>query len=77
MAVEAYLKVFAEEDALDRFEAFAALNGPAFYGLPPNATQVTYAEQPRPAPANVAVGTEGEIVGLFEGGSLDWSEISA
>ncbi len=77
VAVEAYLKVFAEEDALDRFEAFAALNGPAFYGLPPNATQVTYAEQPRPAPANVAVGTEGEIVGLFEGGSLDWSEISA
>ena len=36
VALQAYLKVFAEEGALDRFEAFASLNGPAFYGLPPN-----------------------------------------
>ena len=35
-ALESYLAVFEEEDALDRFEAFASLNGPAFYGLPVN-----------------------------------------
>ena len=35
-ALSAYLKVFEEEDALDHFETFASLNGPAFYGLPPN-----------------------------------------
>ncbi|WP_136659981.1 dihydroorotase [Nitratireductor sp. XY-223] len=28
--------VFEEEGALDRLEAFASLNGPAFYGLPAN-----------------------------------------
>jgi dihydroorotase len=30
--------VFEEENALPRLESFASLNGPAFYGLPPNDT---------------------------------------
>ena len=33
--------VFEEEDALDRLEAFASLNGPAFYGLQPNEETMT------------------------------------
>ncbi|PWE34410.1 dihydroorotase [Maritimibacter sp. 55A14] len=33
--------VFEEEAALDRLEAFTSLNGPAFYGLPPNAATLT------------------------------------
>jgi dihydroorotase len=40
-AVELYVQVFDEEGALDTFEAFASLNGPAFYRLPPNETRVT------------------------------------
>ena len=40
-ALEAYLKAFDEDDALDRFEAFASLNGAAFYGLAPNEERVT------------------------------------
>lgn len=40
-AVELYAQVFDEDGALDQFEAFASLNGPAFYGLPPNETRVT------------------------------------
>jgi dihydroorotase len=36
-----YAHVFGEEGALDRLEAFAALNGPAHYGLPPNEDRVT------------------------------------
>jgi len=32
--------VFEEEEALDRLEAFASLNGPAFYRLPPNETRL-------------------------------------
>ena len=35
-ALESYAQVFEEEGALDRFEAFASLNGPNFYGLPIN-----------------------------------------
>ncbi|MEM1053647.1 MAG: dihydroorotase [Pseudomonadota bacterium] len=40
-ALESYLTVFDEEDALAHFEAFASLNGPAFYGLPVNEDEVT------------------------------------
>ena len=35
-ALEIYAAVFEEEGALDRLEAFASLNGPAFYRLPVN-----------------------------------------
>ena len=35
-AMACLAQVFEEEDALDRLEAFASLNGPAFYRLPPN-----------------------------------------
>jgi dihydroorotase len=40
-ALESYLAVFEEEDALGRFEAFASLNGPRFYGLPVNEETIT------------------------------------
>jgi len=40
-ALETYAGVFDEEGALDRFEAFASLNGPAFYKLPVNSETVT------------------------------------
>ncbi|MFN3823123.1 MAG: dihydroorotase [Pseudorhodobacter sp.] len=33
--------VFEQDGALDRLEAFTSLNGPAFYRLPPNETQIT------------------------------------
>ncbi len=40
-ALEIYAEVFEEESALDRFEAFASLNGPRFYGLAPNERRAT------------------------------------
>ena len=40
-ALESYAAVFDEEGALDRFEGFASLNGPAFYRLPVNTGRVT------------------------------------
>ena len=45
-ALELYAEVFDEEDALDRFEAFASLNGPAFYRLPVNEARVPFAASP-------------------------------
>lgn len=72
-AIEAYLQVFAEEGALDRFEAFASLNGPAFYGLAPNEERVTWAETSRLVAEAVAVDGEGEIVPLFGGETVAWS----
>ena len=49
------IQVFAEEDALDRLEAFASLNGPAFYGLPPNEERITLHAKPLAAPERVEV----------------------
>jgi dihydroorotase len=72
-AVQAYLRVFAEEGALDRFEAFASLNGPAFYGLPPNEETVTYVEKSSVAPEAIDVPDEGPIVCLLGGETAEWS----
>jgi dihydroorotase len=72
VAIQAYLTVFAQENALDRLEAFASLNGPAFYGLPPNEERVTFAEGAGFAAERVAVAEEGEIVSLFQGERVDW-----
>ena len=43
VALPAVAQVFDEEGALDHLEAFASLNGAAFYGLPPNGDRVTLA----------------------------------
>jgi len=40
-ALESYVAVFDVEDALDRFEGFASLHGPRFYGLELNEERVT------------------------------------
>lgn len=40
-ALESYAAVFEEEGALDRFEGFASINGPHFYGLALNGGSVT------------------------------------
>ena len=73
VAIPAYLRVFAEENALERFEAFASLNGPAFYGLPPNEARVTYVQRSVPVAESIIVPDEGEIVCLFGGESVDWA----
>ncbi len=73
VALSAYLRVFAEQDALDRFEAFAALNGPAFYGLPVNQQRLTIYERPWRVEQSLSVGEDGEIIPLFAGEQVDWS----
>ena len=40
-ALENYLQVFEEEQALEQFENFASKNGPGFYGLPVNQGKIT------------------------------------
>jgi dihydroorotase len=40
-ALESYVQVFEEDGALDKFEAFASVNGPRFYGLPVNEETLT------------------------------------
>lgn len=75
-AIEAYLKVFEEEGALDRFETFASLAGPAFYGLAPNDERVTWEKRPRVVAEAVDVEGDGAIVTLFGGETVDWSPVA-
>ena len=57
-ALEAYAKVFAEEDALDALEGFASLHGPAFYRLPVNEETVALTRQPIEVPEQLLLGSE-------------------
>ena len=70
-ALESYLTVFEEEGALDRFEAFASLNGPAFYRLPVNEDMITLEKAPVDVPAEVDGGAEA-IVPFHAGETLSW-----
>lgn len=75
-ALESYVTVFDEESALDRFEAFASLNGPRFYGLPVNDGTVTLEKVPVDVPDTVD-GGDAEIVPFHAGERLNWRLASA
>jgi dihydroorotase len=70
-ALELYAEVFEKEGALDRFEAFAALRGPAFYGLPPNETRITLLHEPLPVPERIGDGGDA-VVPFRAGETLCW-----
>jgi dihydroorotase len=70
-ALEIYAEVFEEEDALDRLEGFAALNGPAFYRLPVNASRVTLRREPYPVPEHVGE-DENAVIPFRAGETLRW-----
>lgn len=70
-ALEIYAEVFEEEAALDRLEAFAALNGPEFYRLPVNGTQVTLRRESFPVPKYIGEG-ENVLMPFRAGETLRW-----
>ena len=71
-ALQTYVQVFDEEGALDRFEAFASVNGTKFYGLEPNRGMITL--ERRESPVMAAVAVEDTEVVVFQGGqTLPWS----
>lgn len=71
-ALQTYVQVFDEEGALDRFEAFASLNGARFYALEPNAGTITLEKRSMSMPPAIEV--DGEDVVVFRGGeTLSWS----
>ena len=55
VAIETYAQMFEEEGALDRLEAFASLNGPKHYRMPPNEETITLEKTPWTAPEEVKV----------------------
>jgi dihydroorotase len=70
-ALESYAAVFEEEGALDKFEGFASLHGPAFYKLPVNAGTVTLRKAAAPVPQSIdCAGTP--VVPFHAGETLCW-----
>ena len=70
-AIEAYATVFEEDGALDRLEAFASLNGSAFYGLAPNEQKIRLERAPIDIPALIGQG-DGGLVPFLAGQRLGW-----
>ena len=70
-ALESYAKVFDEENAMDRLEAFASEHGPRFYGLPINEERITLAREPQSVPARISAGGA-EVVPFHAGATLGW-----
>jgi dihydroorotase len=60
--------VFEEEGALDRLEAFASFNGPAFYRLPPNETRITLTRQDTSVTFPTKIDTADGPVTVFDPG---------
>ncbi len=57
-AMACYAQVFDEEQSLDKLEAFASLNGPAFYGLPANTDTIRLQHIADETPQSIAAGSD-------------------
>jgi dihydroorotase len=77
VAIESYAQVFEEEGALDRLEAFASLNGPKHYRLPPNEETITLEKTSWTAPEEVKVEGPDEKALVYRGGeTIAWKVVS-
>ncbi|QBX35212.1 dihydroorotase [Paracoccus liaowanqingii] len=66
-------QVFQDDGALDRLEAFASLNGAAFYRLPPNEDRVTLTRRDTPVAYPTQITAGDETVTVFDPGfPLHW-----
>jgi dihydroorotase len=70
-ALELYAEAFESVGALDKLEAFASFNGPAFYGLPRNRGSVTLRRQTWTLPEALPFG-DAQLKPLRGGDSLAW-----
>lgn len=70
-ALELYATAFESVDKLDKLEAFASLNGAAFYGLPVNEDYVTLERVEHTIPQVLPMAND-QIVPLAAGERLAW-----
>ncbi len=70
-AIEMYAEAFDNAGALDKLECFASLNGPAFYGLPPNSDKVTLRREAWTVPESYAYG-QAQLKPLRGGDTMPW-----
>lgn len=70
-AMPLYAEAFEAAGALDKLEAFASLNGPAFYGLPVNQGTITLVKESWSVPAEFTCGSN-TLVPLRAGEQIHW-----
>lgn len=70
-AIELYAEVFEQENALDKLEAFASINGPTFYGLPINEDTITLTKTSWQVPETLAFGDH-QVVPIRAGEEIHW-----
>jgi dihydroorotase len=70
-ALELYAQAFDQAGALDKLEAFASFNGPAFYDLPRNQGSVTLRRENWTIPAELPMG-DTTVVPLNSGETINW-----
>ncbi len=73
VAIETYAQVFDEDGKLGNLEAFASLNGPRHYGLPPNEETITLERVAWTAPEEMKVDGPDERALIYRGGeTIPW-----
>ncbi len=75
-AIELYAEAFESMGALDKLEAFAAFNGPDFYGLPRNSDTIVLEQQSWTQQSQLQLGSQ-PIVPLRAGETINWRVIDA
>ena len=70
--IELYAEVFERAGALDRLEAFASLNGPAFYGVPVNSERITLERAAWTVPDEYGYLENDPLVPLRAGEAVTW-----
>jgi dihydroorotase len=78
VALATYTRVFEEEGALDKLEAFAAINGATHYKLPVNQETITLEKTPWAAPEEIRVEGPDERALLYRGGeTIEWKVVGS
>ena len=76
VALAVYAEVFAEQNALGNFEAFASRNGPAFYGLPVNTRSITLTRDGNAEHPQRCVSELGDIVIFQPPSAAQWRVVA-
>lgn len=74
-AIELYAEAFDRAGALDKLEAFASLNGPAFYGLAPNEATITLERETWTVPESIALADGHTLTPFWAGQQLGWQQV--
>lgn len=73
-AMELYTEAFERAGALEKLEAFASLNGPAFYGLEPNKDTITLKREAWQLPESLPLADQ-TVIPLNAGETINWKMV--